>query len=156
MRLVAIDPGVTGALAFLDAGYVEKVEDMPVLDGECSGLMLAEMINEWYPNYVVIERQQPMPKNGSIAGFKQGVNYGICLGAAESMRHPLVKLRPPEWKQLNGLTGKDKEASRGLALQLWPSMSDRLTRVKDHNRAEAMLIGRAFIIKHVRERNASE
>ena len=153
MRLVSVDPGVTGALAFFDAGHVEDIKDMPTYDGEVSGLQVGDWITEWNPHFVVIEQQQPMPKNGSVACFKTGLNYGIVVGTAEALRHPIVKMRPPEWKKLNGLTGKDKESSRGLAMQLWPSQAENLQRVKDHNRAEAMLIGRAYIIKHVMEQN---
>lgn len=153
MRITSVDPGITGALAFFEGGKLQYIYDMPVADGEADGLEIAEWLTEWNPHYVVIEQQQAMPKNGSIAGFKQGLNYGLIVGVAEALRHPVAKIRPPEWKKLNGLTGKDKEASLALARQLYPHKSAELKLKKHHNRAEAALIGRAFGMKHVQEAN---
>ena len=93
-----------------------------------------------------------MPKNGSIASFKLGVSYGVCLGVVESLSHPLIKLRPQAWKGLNGLLRQPKEASRQLAIELWPDKAEHLHLVKHHNRAEAALIARAGLA-HERKTN---
>jgi crossover junction endodeoxyribonuclease RuvC len=140
--IVGIDPGVTGAIAWYSGGTILGVADLPVIDSRLIGSQLAKMMR--YPEYdilaVFIENTQPMPKNGSIASFKLGLNTGIAIGVVEALGLPLYRPRPAEWKRWTGLIGKDKDAARGLAIERWPDHSSSLARVKDHNRAEAMLI----------------
>lgn len=141
--IVGIDPGITGALAVFSNGSLSCVEDMPVLDGQADGSQIAVFLSEHMPDWVVVEQVQPMPRNGSIASFSLGKNYGIVLGVATSMGYPLTKMRPVAWKQKNGLLKKPKAASRLLASELWPQHAHMFRRVKDDGRAEAALIARA-------------
>jgi hypothetical protein len=144
---------MTGALALLVDGRLEAVIDMPTLDGEVSGRLLAANLVMVEPHIVVIEQVQPMPKVGTIASFKLGMNYGIVLGVVASLSHPIVKIRPAEWKRLSGLLRKPKAASRRLAIELWPHMSDKFERAKDDGRAEAALIARAHASRILQEVN---
>lgn len=141
--IVGVDPGITGALAFYNNGSLMAVHDMPVLDGQADGGAIATLLDNFSPDWVVVEHVQPMPKNGSIASFSLGKNYGIILGVCTALRHPLVKIRPNEWKKRNGLLRKPKSASRLLATELWPQHAGEFRRVKDDGRAEAALIARA-------------
>ena len=48
--------------------------------------------------------------------------------------------QPQGWKKFYGL-GRDKGEALRIACELFPQLADhRLTRAKDHNRAEALLI----------------
>jgi hypothetical protein len=47
-------------------------------------------------------------------------------------------INPRDWKKIYGL-GTDKDASRATAVRLYPNAP--VSRVKDHNRAESILIG---------------
>jgi crossover junction endodeoxyribonuclease RuvC len=143
MRIVGVDPGIGGALALYAEGTLFEVVDMPVFDGTASGAGIAHQLGMWLPDVVVVEYVQPMPKNGSIASFSLGKNFGVVLGVAGAMSYPLVKMRPNEWKRRMGLQHKTKSASRGLATELWPTHAASFRLVKNDGRAEAALIARA-------------
>jgi Holliday junction resolvasome RuvABC endonuclease subunit len=139
---VGIDPGVTGGLAVIHKGQLSGVEPMPVHDGRADGMAIDEMLGEWEPDAVYLEDTHPMPKNGSIASFSLGLNTGIVIGAVTANAFRLVRVRPQLWKKKMGLTGKDKNASRGLARELFPDFADRFKLVKNDGLAEACLIAR--------------
>ena len=151
---LGVDPGMTGAVAVYDHGTLEEVIDMPVLDGQVDGGALAKIFEQWLPDAIVVERVQPMPRNGSIASFKLGMNYGVILGVATALSHPLVTIRPMEWKRKMGLLKKPKEASRRLAIELWPKHAGKFRRVRDDGRAEAALIARTYAFQVIQEANA--
>jgi len=154
VRIIGIDPGLNGGIAILD-GTLQSVYRMPVHDGQINVDTLIEIINDYPPHAIVIEEQQAMPKQGVSSTFKTGMNYGILLGVVESLLHPLVKMKPSEWKKVNGLIGKDKEASRRLASELYPAHRTHFKLVRDDGVAEAALIARAYQIRYIRDANAS-
>ena len=73
-----------------------------------------------------------------------GFLYGRSVGAIETVvalsKVPLTLVEPAVWKRKLRLPGKDKEAARQRALQLFPRQHALLARKKDHGRAEAALI----------------
>lgn len=147
--IVGIDPGITGGIACIFRGKLVGVESMPVHDGRADGRELDEILNHWEPDAVYLENTQPMPKNGSIASFSLGLNTGIVIGVVQSNSFRLVRVRPIDWKRKMGLVGKDKNASRGLATELFPEYADRFKRVKDDGLAEACLIARHGVFNEV-------
>ena len=83
--------------------------------------------------------------NGCQANFSMGRYLGameVCLDALYWASHwPNVQYVPPAtWKKHFGLLKQDKGASLELARKLFPEAP--LSRKKDHNRAEALLIAR--------------
>jgi len=64
----------------------------------------------------------------------------MWCGVMRSHGFQVIPVEPRRWKRDMKLTGKDKESSRQLALQLFPGMTDMMKRRKDHGRAEALLI----------------
>ena len=156
VRIVGIDPGINGACAVYDHGTLESVHDMPVLDGQVDGGALGKLFEEWLPDMIVVERVQPMPRNGSIASFSLGMNFGVILGVATALSHPLITLRPSDWKRRMGLLKKPKEASRRLAIELWPVHAPMFRLVKHDGRAEAALIARAYAFQAIHEENSHQ
>lgn len=142
MIIVGIDPGVTGGLAVIHEGRLSGVEPMPVHNSRADGMAIDELLTLWEPDAVYLEDTQPMPKNGSIASFSLGLNTGIVIGAVTANAFRLVRVKPQVWKKKMGLTGKNKEASRGLARELFPEYADRFKLVKSDGLAEACLIAR--------------
>lgn len=65
MRLVAVDPGLTGALVVLDDGELIEAITMPVTDYEGKNFYDHQAIRTWLidhrPDRAVIEQQQPYP-----------------------------------------------------------------------------------------------
>jgi crossover junction endodeoxyribonuclease RuvC len=151
--VIGIDPGTTGAIAVLDRGNLVYVGDMPMYDGRTDGAALADLLDEWQANVAYLEQTQAMPKNGTIASHSLGMNSGIVIGVLQSMRHPFVRVRPAVWKSKMSVTHKDKNAIRGIVRELYPAWSSSFARVKDHNRAEAVLIGRYGVAQQLQEAN---
>ena len=153
MRVCGIDPGVTGALALHAGGRLMDVTDMPVYDGRTDPRGLTELLSHWMPEVIYIEQTQAMPKNGSIASFSLGMNSGIIIGVVGSMSYPFVRVRPVAWKRKMSVLQKDKNAIRGIVREIYPEWADTFKRVKDHNRAEAVLISRYGVTTQLQEGN---
>lgn len=136
-----VDPGASGAIAFLDAGgRLLAVHDMPYLDGHVSAALLTEILDRALKE-AWVERAQSMPGQGVSSSFKYGVGYGVILGVLGALHTPVQTVHPGVWKRAAGLS-KDKGASRRHAIELWPDHAASFKRVKDDGRAEAALIAR--------------
>jgi crossover junction endodeoxyribonuclease RuvC len=148
MKCVGIDPGLSGALAtvefFNGVPTLIDVIDMPSTGTGAKArvdvIAAAEWIGKHGPSIAYIERAQAYPAQGASSGF----SYGRATGAIETVialqRIPFVLVEAGQWKRKLHLPGKDKEASRQRALQLFPAQHALLARKKDHGRAEAALI----------------
>jgi crossover junction endodeoxyribonuclease RuvC len=71
--------------------------------------------------------------------FSLGHSLGVIHGVMGALCIPWQPVTPSVWKKAAGLSS-DKEAARAQASKLFPDME--LHRIKDHNRAEALLIAR--------------
>ena len=89
---------------------------------------------------LVQRRAGSMPKQNVASTFK----YARAVGSLETVVAcsdiPYSIIEPAVWKKLHHLPGKDKEAARQRALQLFPAAHALFARKKDHQRAEAALI----------------
>jgi hypothetical protein len=152
VKIVGIDPGVTGAIAMHDAGVLTDVRDMYSADSRTDGAALYEVLDSYGSDVTVyLENTQAMPKNGSIASYSLGLNTGIVVGVVQSLALPLVRVRPAAWKQKMGVTRMDKNAIRGIVREIYPQWANLFDRVKDHNRAEAVLISRYGVAVSLQE-----
>jgi Holliday junction resolvasome RuvABC endonuclease subunit len=148
MKALGIDPGLSGALAI-----VEMINGVPVLvdaiDMPSTGtgakarvdiIAVASWIAKYAPSMAYVERAQAFPAQGRSSGF----SYGRAVGAIEATialcQIPTILTDASTWKRRLHLPGKDKEAARQKALQLFPSQHALLARKRDHGRAEAALI----------------
>lgn len=161
--IIGIDPGEGGAIAFYHSHSVIKLFDMPIMtlpntkkETCVNGAELTRIIqeqikeNEKYSGsqcnpIAVIEQVHSMPKQGVKSTFNFGVAYGIAQGVISALCIPVEFVTPQKWKKKFGLIGKDKEASRGLAIQKYPHLSESLKRKKDADKAEALLIAISII-----------
>lgn len=146
---VGIDPGATGAIAVIGDNERVTILDYPGDERETvRALKLLPVI----PDAVTLEGQNAFPGQGVTSMFHLGVNYGIWLAAIAAMEWPMAIVRPADWKKGMGYPSKNpgenaakfktrsKEHSLTLARRLYPKAAGLLTRKKDHNRAEALLI----------------
>lgn len=134
---------------------------------ELDGATLAKLLLDWMPEKVVVERVQASPTYGgkpiicpACGKMKNGIspssamNFGDLFGQIKGvvrtlgMLHPgffeLILVGPAKWKNMAGFEGdarSDKNASRLLAIRLFPEAGSELIRKKDEGRAEALLIG---------------
>ena len=144
MKILSIDPGLTGAIGLLDTATpgTVVVHDMPVVGDEVEVAGLARLLRHLSPDEVVIERVGPMPRDGSVQAFRFGGAYRVATTTISLLEIPARYVTPAAWKRHFGLPGgpEGKEASRGLALQRFPGCATEFKRKKDHNRAEAALL----------------
>lgn len=153
IRLLGIDPGISGALAVLDGdGAALEWCDMPTIKVGKRTVVDAAGVVDWLRSWrkvddVVIAtveqlgaiRNTGRGKDASvITQFSLGRSMGVIEGVlvAESISANYVM--PVVWKRHHGLIGMDKDASRGVASRLFPDVP--LTRKKDHNQADALLL----------------
>jgi crossover junction endodeoxyribonuclease RuvC len=150
MLIIAIDPGLTGAIGFLRSGAYAGVEDMPTVakgtgsvKSEVSPGGLKELIRRHLlPGEAVVavlERVNAMPGQGVSSVFSLGDSFGTARAVLATGGFETHYIAPVTWKKHFKLTS-DKEQSRALASRLWPGAP--LTLKKHADRAEALLIAR--------------
>jgi hypothetical protein len=162
--VLAIDPGLTGALAWLTLhpnGAIDllHVADVPTVQARqgktikahISPALLADMMqNPCWPalEMVVIEEVFAMPKQGVTSVFRFGQVAGLISGVAAGLRLPIAYIRPMEWQPVARISrAAGDDAGRLRATQLFPKQSQLFARKMDHNRADAVLIGFAYLRK---------
>lgn len=145
MVIVGVDPGLSGAVAWLEDGNLIDAIDVPIMDGRIDASTLADMINSHpLPDIVVVEKVSSMPNQGVSSTFKFGQAYGAVLGIFGAMKLRIVHVTPTRWKK-DLLLGSDKEKARAMAIDRWPESSSLFSRKKDHGRAEAALIAAWYL-----------
>ena len=150
-RYLGVDTGCSGALSILESvngvPTLLDVIDMPTIGTgakiRIDAIAAAEWIAKYGPSVAYIERTQAFPLQGRSSAF----NFGRSTGAIETVvtlcRIPMTLVEPSAWKRKLHLPGKDKEASRQLAIVRFPSKHELFARKRDHNRAEAVLLALA-------------
>lgn len=147
-RILGVDPGHTGAIALLDTVFMSvRVFDMPTGKAGANGRTVlmdgllarhVEALGE--VDMAVIEDVHSMPTDGSASAFKFGTAFGVIRGIVAAKNIPVTFIAPNKWKTMLGLAGKEKDASRGKAIELFPRDANLFARKKDHGRADAVLI----------------
>lgn len=139
---LGVDPGRSGALAFLDeTGRLVHVEDMPLHTGAGLGDAIRALLDDLRPDEVVVayvEQTQAFPGQGRTSAHDYGRDAGAVLGALGALGIPVHLVAPSVWKPAMGLNRK-KAASIDLASARWPG-TDWFRRKKDDGRAEAALL----------------
>lgn len=150
--IIGIDPGLDGACVLL-AGGDPLFFDTPTLNvgkGKVVRRVYAEqqmaakvrsIRREYAELTAILEQVHSMPGQGVRSMFTMGTGYGLWLGILSALEIPFQVVTPQRWKgMLMDGQGKEKDASRARAMQLFPSASEWLSRKKDVDRADALLI----------------
>ena len=93
---------------------------------------------------VIIERVSAMPGQGVTSMFNFGQTFGSIKGICAALNLPIFFVRPAKWKKHFDLINSSKDASRTKVIEMYPSISSRLSKKKDVNKADAILIARYF------------
>jgi crossover junction endodeoxyribonuclease RuvC len=122
MAIVAIDPGISGAVAFMFPEAPERVasEDMPVADSDVDAVTLANRLGLVGPTLAIVERVSAMPKQGVSSTFRFGRSFKTVIGVIGALNVPLIFVIPTKWKAHFRISA-DKEQARALALRLFPA-----------------------------------
>ncbi|MGL4573859.1 MAG: hypothetical protein ACRCV9_03625 [Burkholderiaceae bacterium] len=160
MLMLACDPGLTGAICLLSQreGAVLECADLPTCsNGQASGSMkrwidagaLKFMLSEWSIRHRFaengvhgcVEVPIPMPSLPAQTIGSQFETFGVVRTLLHIKCQGYVHyIRPNDWKKHYALK-RDKDESIETALRLYAGAKQYLARKKDHNRAEAILLG---------------
>ena len=152
MIIVGIDPGISGALCFFSNGNVIDVIDMPTMaEGKKNKKQVngRQIFNEilnikntfaGHKINVVVEQVSAMPGQGVTSMFNFGQSFGVIKGICSAMELPIFYVRPAKWKKYFNLINSQKDASRTKAIEIFPYFSRQLSKKKDSNKADAILI----------------
>jgi crossover junction endodeoxyribonuclease RuvC len=152
MLVIGIDPGISGSICFFKDGEIIDVVEMPTMtEGkknkkQVNGSQIYNEILERTKKLdkkdikVVIEQVSAMPGQGVTSMFNFGQSYGILKGICSAMQLPMYFVRPTKWKKYFNLINSEKDASRTRAIEIFPYFSGQLSRKKDSNKADAILI----------------
>ena len=150
MKIIGIDPGLSGAIAIMKNNKVQNIFDMPVMaEGKKNKRQLnsAQLVNILKENVleneeavVVVEQVNAMPGQGVTSMFNFGQSFGILKGICSAMQLPIYFVRPAKWKKYFNLINSEKDASRTRAIEIFPYFSSQLSKKKDANKADAILI----------------
>ena len=156
MLIIGIDPGITGAICFFEDGKIIDVVEMPnMAEGKKNKRQVngAQIYHEIYKRIknlekkdikVVIEQVAAMPGQGVTSMFNFGQSFGVLKGICAAMQIPMYFVRPAKWKKYFNLINSEKDASRTKAIEIFPHFSTQLSRKKDSNKADAILISSFF------------
>ena len=154
MKIIGIDPGLSGAIAILENNKVLNIFEMPVMsEGKKNKRQLnsAQLVTLLKENVstdeeiaVVVEQVNAMPGQGVTSMFNFGQTFGSIKGICAALNLPIFYVRPNKWKKHFELINSSKDASRTKVIEMYPSITTRLSKKKDVNKADAVLIARYF------------
>ena len=156
MLIIGIDPGISGSICFMEDGKILDVIEMPTMtEGkknkkQVNGSQIFNEITLRIKDFnkedvkVVIEQVSAMPGQGVTSMFNFGQSFGILKGICSAMNLPMYFVRPAKWKKYFNLIKSEKDASRTKAIEIFPYFSANLSKKKDANKADAILIASYF------------
>ena len=156
MLIIAIDPGISGSLCFFEEGKIIDIVEMPNMavgkknKRQVNGAQIYNEISLRIKNFqkedikVVIEQVSAMPGQGVTSMFNFGQSFGVLKGICSAMQLPMYFVRPAKWKKYFNLINSKKDASRTKAIEIFPYISAQLSKKKDSNKADAILLASFF------------
>ena len=163
MLIIGIDPGISGSISFLDDGKIIEVIEMPTMaEGkknkkQVNGSQIYNEISKKIIQFqkkdikVIVEQVSAMPGQGVTSMFNFGQSFGILKGICSAMQLPMYLVRPAKWKKYFNLINSEKDASRTRAIEIFPYFSSQLSKKKDANKADAILIASFYYETHKKE-----
>ena len=152
MLIIGIDPGISGSICFFEDGKILEVIEMPTMtEGKKNKKQVngSQIFNEISKRInknqnqgvrVVVEQVSAMPGQGVTSMFNFGQSFGVLKGVCAAMQLPIFFVRPAKWKKHFDLINSQKDSSRVKAIEMFPKFSSMLSRKKDTNKADAILI----------------
>ena len=154
MKIIGIDPGLSGAIAVLKNNKVLNIFEIPVMsEGKKNKRQLnsAQLVKLLRDNIktdeevsVVVEQVNAMPGQGVTSMFNFGQTFGAIKGICAALSLPIFFVRPSKWKKHFELINSSKDSSRTKAIEMYPLLSNELSKKKDVNKSDAILIARFY------------
>ena len=163
MKIIGIDPGLSGAIAVLENNKVLNIFDIPVMSEgkknkrQLNSALLVNLIKENIHKEeevaVVVEQVNAMPGQGVTSMFNFGQTFGALKGICAALELPIFFVRQKKKKKHFELINSSKDASRTKAIEMYPKLSNQLSKKKDVNKSDAILIARFFSETRLIEEN---
>ena len=163
MKIIGIDPGLSGAIAVVQNNKVLAIYDMPVMaEGkknkkQLNSAQLVNIIRENTGNEdeiaVVVEQVNAMPGQGVTSMFNFGQTFGAIKGICAALKLPIFFVRPSKWKKHFELINSSKDSSRTKVIEMYPSLANQLSKKKDVNKSDAILIARFYSENRLNNKN---
>ena len=163
MKIIGIDPGLSGAIAVLEDIKVLSLFEMPVMaEGKKNKRQLnsAQLVNIIKENTngdeeiaVIVEQVNAMPGQGVTSMFNFGQTFGAIKGICAALELPIYFVRPSKWKKHFELINSSKDSSRTKVIEMYPKLSTQLAKKKDVSKSDAILIARFFSETRFNEEN---
>ncbi len=163
MLIIGIDPGISGSICFFEDGKILDVIEMPTMNEgkknkrQVNGAQIYNEITDRINKLqnqdvrVVVEQVSAMPGQGVTSMFNFGQSFGIIKGICSAMQLPLYFVRPTKWKKYFNLIKSEKDASRTRVIEIFPYFSSQLSKKKDSNKADAILIASFYYETYKKE-----
>ena len=128
MNIIGIDPGINGAITFLNEDGTYKIFTIPTKAENRRGgrkIDISSLHNiltncDFHNTIVYIEKAQAFPGQGVVSMFNYGIAYGILLSLIHIYPFAGVRYIPPsEWKQYFWILGKKKEGVHASTKRDW-------------------------------------
>jgi len=163
MKIIGIDPGLSGAIAVLENNKVLNMFDMPVMSEgkknkrQLNSAQLVKLIKDNISKNeeisVVVEQVNAMPGQGVTSMFNFGQTFGAIKGVCAALGLPIYFVRPSKWKKHFELINSSKDSSRTKVIEMYPSLSGNLAKKKDVNKSDAILIARYYCETRISDSN---
>ena len=154
MKIIGIDPGLSGAVAVLENNKVLNIYDMPVMSEgkknkrQLNSALLVDLIKENILEneevIVVVEQVNAMPGQGVTSMFNFGQTFGAIKGISAALELPIFLVRPSKWKKYFELINSSKDTRRKKDIEMYTKLSNQKKKKKDVNKSDAILIARFF------------
>ena len=95
-----------------------------------------------------------MPGQGVTSMFNFGQTFGAIKGVCAALKLPIFFVRPSKWKKHFDLLNASKDSSRTKVIEMYPSLSNQLTKKKDVNKSDAILIARFYSETRFKDSNS--
>ena len=154
MKIIGIDPGLQGAIAILENNKVINLFEMPTMSEgkknkkQLNSALLVKLLKENISTNeevsVIVEQVNAMPGQGVTSMFNFGQTFGAIKGICAALNLPIYFVRPSKWKKHFELINSSKDASRTKVIEMYPAFADKLSKKKDVNKSDAILIARFY------------
>ena len=149
MKIIGIDPGLSGAIAVLENNKVLNIFDMPVMSEgkknkrQLNSALLVNLIKENIENSeevaVVVEQVNAMPGQGVTSMFNFGQTFGAIKGICAALELPIFFVRPSKWKKYFELINSSKDSSRKKAIEMYTKLSNKIAKKNKKKKKEKIM-----------------
>jgi crossover junction endodeoxyribonuclease RuvC len=144
MRVLGVDPGLSGAYVLMDDGVPIEWDVMPTMvEGSHNRVNAASLAAQWRDmriDIAFVEQVGAMPGQGVTSMFSFGHSAGVVRGVLGALEIPTRLVTPQAWKKHVNLLNKDKDAARSMAIQFWPEWRELDKKGRGQALADAALI----------------